>query len=86
MITNARSAEDHFAIADYYRGEACLLRGRIEEHQRLAHVYDGRSAWAEEFRVRQIEHCMAAAKSQGELMSTYEELAREHAEKARQLR
>lgn len=85
-VSRARSPEDHLAIASYYRREARSLRGRLEDHRQLAHVYDRRSAWAEEFRARQVAHCTAAAARLGGLMSDYEELARAHEEEAKRIR
>jgi hypothetical protein len=85
-IANARSAEDHDAISSYFQNQARALDDKIEAHRKMAHVYASRSAWAEEFRVRQASHCIAAAERLSELMWTYEELAREHGGEARKLR
>jgi hypothetical protein len=71
----ADTAEEHKAVADYFRSKAKSARGEEESHRRMGRGYSsGKPPEIQKMK----EHCDRIAESQASIAKEYEELARLH--------
>lgn len=77
LVESAATADDHWAIVEYYREKAAEARKKGAEHRRLAGVYGGRHNWGVAFADRAGGHYELAA-LEDERAARYELLAVEH--------
>ncbi len=80
VIKMATTAEDHRALASYYRSKAESAREGAERHRSIAGAYRGGKFRNRE---RMRAHCDSIVSNQEVLAKEYEELATLHEEEAK---
>jgi hypothetical protein len=80
-ITSAKTANDHKAIAAYYRAEAAKAQAKVSEHQEMAEVYR-KAGFGTVSKTPNapgtIEHCNHLVKTYQSLAESLEMMAKEH--------
>ena len=80
-ITSAKTANDHKAIAAYYRAEAAKAQAKITEHQEMTEVYRKAGFGTVSKSPNApgtIEHCNHLVKTYQSLAESLEMMAKEH--------
>jgi hypothetical protein len=83
MISAAKTAADHEAIAAQYEREAAAARGQAAEHRKMAESYR-KVGGAVVAKLRLGDHCEKLAKSYDEAAQQNEALAKAHREMGKQ--
>jgi len=80
-ITSAKTANDHKAIAAYYRAEAAKAQAKVTEHQEMTEVYR-KAGFGTVSKTPNapgtIEHCNHLVKTYQSLAESLEMMAKEH--------
>jgi hypothetical protein len=81
MITEAKTPEDHEAIAAFYEKEAQAAHQQHAEHQKMKDAYARVSGV--KMPTGMVAHCDTVAKKYEEIAKEYEALAKSHKEMAK---
>ena len=80
-ITSAKTADDHKAIAAYYRAEAAKAQAKVTEHQEMTEAYR-KAGFGTVSKTPNapgtIEHCNHLVKTYQSLAESFEMMAKEH--------
>ncbi len=85
MISSAKTAADHEAIAVQYDREAAAARAQAAEHRKMAESYKKVGGSLVE-KLHLDQHCEKLAKSYDEAAQQSEALAKAHREMAKQVK
>ena len=83
MISTAKTASDHQAIADYYKQQAAAARAKVEEHKKMAEAYS-MSKPGPNTKTHFHEHCEALIRSYQAEAKEYDAMAKAHEDMAAQ--
>ncbi len=72
-IASAKTAEDHHALAAYFKGQAAAAAGKVKEHEAMLASWQKTTAGGSLEVMRQ--HCKSAIAAQKKLQKDYEALA-----------
>ena len=77
-IVEAKTAQDHAAIAAQYERQAQAARRKEAKHMKMKAAYAGTAVLAKKTSL--VKHCQAIAETYGKMAAEYEALARLHRE------
>ncbi len=83
MISTAKTAADHQAIADYYKQQAKEAQAQADLHKKMAKDYSMSSVGRQATKTHFHEHCEALVRSYEAAAKEYDALAKSHEEMAK---